>query len=1190
VVSFVISACDVANSFTITLSPPTKVFAGAVINRCIQRGGNVVVEEVQLGVPQCAAGSFPPRAALVISCIGIVVPLVLQEIIAQAKAPDATGEPRAKMSRNDAAHVMPHQIVSCIEDQGGEISMDDFDEQSVQQLEASIRDVLGPQKWYERIQGDWGATLLFKVLPLRPALDAMPLAWRDGAEDEAVRVIGLVPPQATSIDMVMRPCFSSFTRFSLPSPEQLQALADWVPRSLAPIVSVLVDRGTPYVKAVEAVQAEYHAAVHDAPHSGIGVNAEHRYVFDTVRDNQNHIKDCQRCLCMLTEMRGVFATGFGLFSVYAYLFERMGANSARSTCALIMLLISHLFVGSVNGHAMAIALMLLGATSIGKTFILDMLRKMIPQWLQDSASSKSNQADMAGPRLCNLPNTLVAGNQRVEVMNELIVPEGTNQALTTFGDAYITRTSAMAPKDGVWPDPLTRIAVWFCKIVVAASNSICGSGATNPAIIQRFTQITGMEIPTTFATIWDDGHAKEEAACAERISQCICAGIDLQNGALNQLTGIVPSFGFMMSAFQSLQDNKSITPRAIATMRSAVPAAWIADRTACLILCGSTISMTDVLIARCIPIPVGFALGLLQPVTGAEIDTGHIDAFGNLAKAAVIPDRFRERSTASAGRSNVAPAGFVTLAGVPQINPRRRDEVLMNAARGVTPDVKTAANAMAVSLAVWPRVDDFGVATDLLIMRPPKTLLTAASEVLRILSEMSDLDTLLMSETRTHFYLPHGFMRWINGQDGPDADPFSALAEKEEVKSGHVSAGRKTHKIVPSPDEKDRHERQMSKMHAHFAALLAIRTSGLAFALLHCGVEYPYVTGSQDYPLDIVMQGYIDAVQPAGPQAAASAAATAVAPATRDFYTGPAPLKNIELCPNAVRPPRMALHFLRHPAIGVPPSLRKLATTMRLPGAIEVPMANNGRFILEPRGNLLKYGDTLMAKHVGPVYDVFVHPNSQLGDALTCFVGGKFNWPLYSYMGTLATMLYCAPELLSTPDVCDRAILRIGQLGDDLPLNWDTVAGKEVEFLMQRPTSTVRIVLLALLLDALDAGTRLSYPAKFVSNMLENEATSVLVPEIIRFITSRIETKRLVSECRPIAEKLIEKSTDPMEYLRGTVARFNDEIVAPLNDAIDGWYADLQRNLNVHYPAAAFDNVRAAATPRDPNKEDFMII
>jgi hypothetical protein len=169
VVSFVISACDVANSFTITLSPPTKVFAGAVINRCIQRGGNVVVEEIQLGTPVCAAGSFPPRAALVISCIGRVVPLVLQEILAQAKAPDATGEPRAKMSRNDAAHVMPHQIVSCIEDQGGEISMDDFDEQSVQQLEASIRDVLGPQKWYERIQGDWGATLLFKVLPLRPA-------------------------------------------------------------------------------------------------------------------------------------------------------------------------------------------------------------------------------------------------------------------------------------------------------------------------------------------------------------------------------------------------------------------------------------------------------------------------------------------------------------------------------------------------------------------------------------------------------------------------------------------------------------------------------------------------------------------------------------------------------------------------------------------------------------------------------------------------------------------------------------------------------------------------------------------------------------------------------------------------------------------------------------------------------------
>jgi hypothetical protein len=1184
VLSFVTRATVTANSHTVTFSPESKAFAGGVINRCLQRGGHVVVEEIHLGVPETAMSSCPPRAALVVSCIGRVVPRVLQEILAQSKAPDATGEPRSKAARNDLPQVMPHEIVSCLEDQGCVFSYDDFDEQSVQQLEVHIRDALGPEKWYERVQQEWGDRLLFDVLPLRPPMDVMPLAWRDGALDDAVRVIGLMPSAATSYLDVVRPCFSSFTRFTMPPHEELQALANWTPRSLAAMVPVLMEtKGFSFVKSVQLIQDEALEALKKAPHAGVGIDAAHRYVFETVRSTSGHICKCQRCLRMLSEMRSAFTDGFGLFSVYSYLFEKLGANTARSTCALLMMLTSHLLIGSVDGRAMSIALMLLGATSIGKTFILNMIRKMLPRWVQDSASSKSNQASLSGDPLANIPNTLVAGNRKIEMQNELMIPETTTQALDEYGDAYATRTRSMTGKDAVWYDPITRTAVWFCKIVIAASNSICGNGAPNPAILQRFTHITGMTIPDMFATIWQDKHAQAESDCAELLSQCLCAAIDIQNFILNELR-IVPSFAWMMSAFQSLTDEKNITPRAVATMRSSVPAAWIADRTAFLVLTCEHISITDLLIARCLPIPIDFMLSLIQPVAGTGVDSGHIDAFGNLSKVAVVPDRFRLRDTNSQDMAKIVPPGFVTLAGVAQANTRRRDEVLRNAARNTTPDTKSTAEDMAVSLMAWPKIEDFGVSVDLLTMRPPKDLLAAASEVLRILSEMLDLDMLLENEQKTHVYLPHGFVRWLNAQDGPDADPFRQIALGQTVNTPQLMPDRKIVSLAPPADaDALRHfEAMMKRTHGYFAEMAALRTQGLAFALIHCGLEYPYLVGSQNYEMDSVLQRFMDVnqirVQP--PQGAPSAV-------PRDFANGPAPLRNIDMDPE-VLPPRISFRSLANPPIGVPPSLRKLAASMRLPYPIEVPMANNGRFVLTPRDNILKYGQPMMAKHTAPRFDVFVHPNNKRGDALTCFIDNKLSWPVYSYMSTLETMLCCAPDLLTSAGVTDDAILRIGQLGPNLSTQWNINVKDEVEMMLQRPTSTVRMVILALLIHALGVNNQLPYSGRFVQDLLEDERTRPLVPEIIKFITVRMETEHLVNYCRPVAEKLWQQSQMPIEYLQSMAAHFHEELATHLNHRISHWYDKLRANLDRRYPEAVFDNLRAAATPRDSFKDNYF--
>lgn len=1150
-----------------------------MIDRCLQRGIDVVVEEVQHGTPVSAVnGSIPPRAALVISCIGHGVPAILQELVVQVKAPLVNGEPAAKRARTEGPPMLPFQIVECLQDQGAEYSLDDFDEQSAPQVAEFIKTALSPPRWYERVQEEWGSQLLFEVIPIRPAFDVMPLAWTDGAEDAegVVRVVGLASRDARTHGQIVRPCFSSFVSLTVTSHLELQALAEWVPRSLTPMLPVLTSMGFGYTRAVEALQCEYHAALHRAPHAGVGIDAAHRCIFDTIRSTTEHIGACQACLGMLAGMRAAQHEG-GLFSVYAYLFEKMGANTARGTCALLMMLTSQLFVGSISGEAVAVALMLLGATSIGKTFVLNMIRKLIPAGMQDSKSSKSDQAELSGAPLANIPNTFVAGNAEAKIRNELMIEKTTANALNEYGDGYSERTSAFAPKDGIALPAITRIVVWACHIILAATNSINGSGAPNPAILQRFTHVTGMKIPDSFATVWQDMHALKDSECARQLGQCLVSGINLQCGALTFITGIVPSFPFLSSAFQALLDDDNITPRAIAAMRSTVPAAWIADRTASLILSGSVFGMTDMLIARCVPVPLAFGLAMLQPVAGTGVDSGHVDAFGKLAAIAQIPDTFAQRSASAQTNARAVPPGFVTLENVTAGDTKRRDEVLLNAARNVTPDAKAAAAMMVTSLVSWRRIDDTGIATDLLTMRPPKPLLTAVTVVLGILAELVDRQMVLLDDQKKYAFFPHGFLRWINCQSGPDVDIYDALASSKKIETMHVAPGREVRRAPPAPAR--------DSLCALIAKIDKVRKPGLAFALLHCGAEYPYLSGTADYDLDAALDRFCDG-------AAADVAAAPQGgspPGPRDFYDGPDALKCIDLCPEAVRPPRMALHYLKHPAIGVPPSLRKIAHSMRLPGPVEVPLANNGRYVLEPRGNRLRYGDTLMAQHVAPRLDVCVHPNDQRGDALTCFSGGTFVWEAHAYMGTIYTMLYCAPDLMLSLDVTDAAIFRVADIRGNMPLAWDFDAKKDDENKL-RPSTTIRMAVLALLIHAVGASNRLPFSVRFVAELIETHDQTDYVARIIRFITLKMDTAHLVKCARGIAERLWEASQTPQtEYLQSMAAHYPPELNAELCGHIADWYARLRLHLDRVHLAASFDTVRIAVTPRDAEKENYTV-
>lgn len=1208
-ISLILDAPSVANSMTCgAASSPVTPFLSPLVRLAILRGAKVVVEEVQFGDPvEALNGSIPPRAALVISIIGDAGHNALHEMVAQIKAAEATAEPRAKMARHEVPTIHVHELVEALKNQGLDISAEDVGGSSVQQLKEMIAQHLGPEQWYERVQTEWADRMLFRVLPYRPfepfAAEKMPLAWRDGVEDppHVRRVIGLVPPESNGhLEHVLRPCFSSMNGFTMPSPRELQALGEWQALSLQLVRDRLISDGRNFAEAVQMLQDEYYAAVCEAPHAGVGVPKSRAGIFSTIRVTSQHIHECQRCLKMMEETRQAFVTGFGLLSVFAFLFGKMGANTARGTCALLMMLAMQLFVGTIGNNPIAAAILLVGATSIGKTFILDMLRKMIPTFMQDSAASKSDMADLTGDILAGLWNVLVNSSGIVNIMNELLIKITTANVLNRFGDAYQDRTSAQAPEKGVRPSPILTMAIWICNVIFAATNSVSGNNQPDPAVEQRFTRFTGMNIPSHFAAIWPDKHAERESNCARQIAHLIQCGIALQCGGINFFCDAVPAFPWAISAMQALLDQKNITPRALASMRGSIPAAFIADRTAGLLLSNEPVTMTDLLIARCIPVPPAFALAMLQPVAGTGHDSNHQAAFANMSVFAELPSKFRHHEMASdLIRSACVPRGFVTFPDYPRDDVKKRNEMLLGAARGVTVDAQQAALAIAPHVVSWKRIDEFGISTELLTIQPNQRMIENAIKVLSVFDRLLSAGLLLLDEKGEHVYFAHAFLRWLNAQEGPDVDIYDALANKRVVvtrtmlQSGRELVVQKRPKIPVDDDGNEINDGQaeifdddMNTLRQCMSELNELRTRGLVFALFHCGLEYPYVLNTNDYKIDNVLQSFIvDA-----PKKKGKGQGEEEKPHPLTYYHGPDALKSLDVPVNHTLPARMMPDYFRESAAGVPPSLRHVGLSMRMPYPIAVPLANNGSYVIQPQCAKLTYGDTLMDKHTTPNFQVGAHPNDMTGDAVTFFVDGEFVNSIAAYAGTIQTAFYCAEDLLQVPDFTDAAICRVGEYDPAMPITWDINPQKEIELMAVRPTSTVRMVVLALLIHAVGASNRLRYPGRFVNELTEIDGYTKLVPAIVRFIVNKMSTEHLVRCCPKTAEKLLKQNATPQtEFLRSMISRCDPPVYDDLCKRIDKWYKKLHNQIHTKISPSTFDNIFAAFAPRDWEKELFGV-
>ena len=1215
-VTLLCRATDLRNNYFLTTNSNSEAFTERLFTECMLQNRRVLVEELQLGPAQQASfGDLPPNAALVISFIDVegIVGRLCEE--AKKASLQLGGEPAPKRVRKHGDSLRIHQIVSCLRDQcyvplpENEAETDDvpnsadMETMSAPQIRDAIFRLLGAQAWRERIRSDWAKKLLFHTaLPLRPALKPMPRVWLE--EDpaplpaEPSPVIGICASNATDMGRVVRPCFANFSGETYLLPLQLQALCLWNVNILKPLVPELMKMGIKYQDAIELLQAEMHEALRTAPHDGVGIEASHRGIFTTVETNGAHIHQCQTCLEIFAKMQAK-SRSRGFFSVCQYIFELRGVGAAKSFCSFLMMLTMQVIVGSATNEAVAGNYMLVGRYAKGKTHSMDAVAKLLPSYLTKTFKSSSPLGLLWGSQIAGFRTfSMVRSIRTCGFDNEAVINDDP-AALTINADGYFGRNSGRAVgEDGQRQETLDTTVVWTGCIKIGACNNmfvkdVKGGARFNSAMMSRFEEIHGMDVPDNVQQRWPDQVLQKRSDCAGLLFHHLLAMMDFQTLALSELTSqLVPSIAVSIAVFDTLVKPSNIAGRislrSTNRLRAATIAAWRAEQISYLLLSGRSISMCDVLVSLAMPIPYEFAIFMVQATN--PVESGHaeyIEAFGLLGKQAELLPAPTE-----------LPNGIAILPGIPFADPKVAHRKLKKVATGLTVNPDFSADNMEMELMQLPHHGVYGVPVHLLCVHPHKATVQAAMNILLILHEMAERKQLLTDDE--HVYLPHCLCMWLNGQDVPLIDRIRDRTPIEGADAGN----RAVHNVGPNANLSDEDVTVLAELSEDLIKLNELRAPGIVWALIHCGAECPTLTGNNNYPLSDALKPFVHAVakKPAAPPAQAKSSkqrvvffrrnAAEAAPESEqggdqeasaeilptDYVHGEKALSRLDFSPDVYRPMRFLLRSMKTPPTGVSMSLRKIESEMPLPGPVEIDLMNNGIVVLRPSANQLKYGNKLTAERFDVNNELCAHPNDQLGDALTCFNrDGSFEVGILYYMHTLYNLLYVAPSLLRELD--DDIILRNAQhFQHNVHIDWAINEQSERSYLAKKQmTTTVRMVLLAFVIECIGISDRIRIPADFVRHLIETTDHGLatdLVPCIIRFITKHVKVARLLMCSRETAESIIEQKddTDRIEYFSSMVATYPAEVQDELKPCITLWYEKLRARLDRVFEPAAFDD------------------
>lgn len=1200
-ISVVCRATDLRNSYFACVGPKSAVFVNRLFVEAMRMSRKVIIEEIQLEDPiYVSFGDLPPNAALCITFIDVddIVAVLCEEAKkASLRIGDEPAAKRGGSSRNTDS-LRLHHIAGCLRDQchvplppdeaeTDEVpNADDMNrEMSAHQIRDKIMELLGPDAWYERITSVWAKNLLFFRLPLHAALKTYPLAMtKDNLRDEnrESHVAGICAEDATELTRVIRPCFSDFAGESYPRAEQLQALCKWHKRMLADLMPVLEGRGYSYIDSIKLLQNELLEALRTAPHQGTGIESRHRGAFSCIEMNRQHACKCERCLAIFAQIKKIGQTR-GIFAVLQCLYEKMNVGKVYSFCSFLSVLLLQVVVGSASETAVAGQYVMVGRQASGKTYMLIAIGEAFPSFMCVDEKCSSAFGELYGDPVAGFGTScMVRYIRTLSRINELRINTREGD-LTKGADGVISRNSGMPPSDkGQRQRTIATDVVWDGHMAIGACNEMAARNARgdmehNAAMLSRWEMIHGMKIPNDVQRTWRDPILEAIGKCAQRISQHLLSMLDVQTFGLDVLTErLVPSFAVLIAAFDTLVKQTdmagNISVRTTSRMRSVNIAAWRAEQTMLALLNNEDVSMKDILIGHASPVPYEFAIFILQASSASDCVAENVEPFGVLGTQAQLPED---------------PCQIVQrcalLYDIPMGDPAIVFKRLKKAATGITASPKFAAETMEPSLVPLPHMQIYGVPAHLLSMHPPQTNVDAARNILLILETMALDGRLLVDQDKQYVYLPHFLILWLNGQNVPLVD---RLRNNEPVAADDVPS-RAVH-----ISNSDNDATVLAEISADLTRLAAFRAPGIAWALIHCGAECPALTGG-DYGMNDTLTPFIcdppaeEAVKEhqffkearqkksnkraeAAPRLVqfADEAGEAAPIGPIDYVHGADALRRLDVSPSLYKPFRLLVRMLKTPPIGVSPSIRKIEAEMPLPGNMQIELMNNGVVTVIPRANRMTYGDSLTATPFNTYLDVCVHPNNQLGDILTCFVkrsdqGSEFSPATMYYMHTLYNILYTAPRLLC--EISDDDIFRNVRHARNPAIEWAIDLSKERGWLSKgHVTSTVRMFILALVVQAAEVDDVVIVPRRFAVGLARQTfvgAETDIVPSIVKFITKKMTSDRLVACARSIAENMVKFKDDGTDFLSAMISNYDHQVKKKIGKSIDKWYNKLRQNL-----------------------------
>lgn len=1099
-------------------------------------------------------------------------------IVDEAKRVDTEmlEEPSAKRVKRDVIPVRLVDIVSFWRDQvkediGSEscdetsLGMDDIRKMTAPQIVTAMMETFGPDRWRPRL-ARIGSRLFFNVLTLAPDKSSL-LSW--GEEPSEHVVAGLCPARGKTLETVVRPCIDSFVGKLKPTAEQLHALCDWKLYVLEPLTGILMDHGFTFSEAVEALQEEYNTTILKAPHNGTGVPASQRCDFHALKSNQ-HISQCQDCLEMFHfAKKNITTDSSGLFSLYSRLFNNMGAEHGYSLCAFVLMMMSQLFVGNPLGGSKGPQLMFEGPTSVGKTWTIRKVLEAFPVDKVFGHNSGSLLSTLDGDKIGGFEDCLVRHNFHIIFSNEFTPMAGTLPNEWWGDDKQQHATGRKLSDDGKRQEPVNTLVVKTNTAALASCNTMLTKGEFSPAAAARWISLYSMNPPTFVHRLFPTPESVMLAGCSQTLLRYLLASLSVNSSGLYLLVpGLVPAFPTLISALEILRHPGKGAPalislRTMESTRIAAISAWQAHCTMHLLLTRDAVSMLDLLIARSVAMPYDWPPFIMQASGTSPTSVELGPPFGRLgASCLMVPN------------PDSLPRGYARITDVEADNHRKLQDTLSTACIGLVVSRKEAVENMSIMCRTFPGQSDYCCKSSLLTMQPPREATDAVQSIMRILYEMVTQDLLLVDDVKEFAYLPNFLLMWLNGQD-------VSLVEKLVNQTAFTNLDSTRHlKVHLLTDEEmtDANKIALKNISVYLTRLAKYRQPGFIWALLHCGAEFPHLTGTADYKIDKTLENFIlqQQQQPVGPNQPASPRNPT------DFVPDGNVLKRPDVSPQRIRPLRVFIQCMTNLPIGVSPLLRAIEKNMRLPGRrIMIPLTNDGVAAIHPEpSNTIAWGDTINSGPGSSSFDLLLHPNKMLFDPVTCFSAAdptKLLEDVLYYMWTLYTWMTCRLELIT--EASDEILCQVAPNIKTLTVDWKIDEAKELEFLSRGEiTTTLRMVMLAMMIHGAKATARFPFAANFVAHLIkqtDHKSENDLIPAIVKFIATKATTGSLVRRGRVIADGIM-LAPSPDTFLDSLIFSYPAAVKSKLQPCIAGFYEKLHRDLFWRYSADDFNRFASA--------------